>query len=457
MKPYFKSTLVLSLMMAISIACAPSATPTSDLSAYYGEPKAAVLTINGQRQRAGVGTSTWIISKSGDEVGMSHGDAFAMITPDQALATKSPFTVTLELPIPIAPSQLYYHIIATAHLEKEEHPQFGTIAWTPYRPADPAETPLLLEQQQDIPLDLSPGGYVLVVFAEWADLGNVEYGFWIDVQAETLKASPTLEVTVTHAPTPEFDQTATAIVQAVVSTAQPQVHASSLSPDRNWRVEIIIFDCVQVVEGDLNAYEQLKLFRVSDEAEWVIDNQLRYCGGLGAHSFGGLLWSPNSRYFYYTPAREGAPDGVCWYWEHPIYRIDVLTQAIEFIGAGPLSPDKTKIAMWQETDLVVWRLDEGELARIPAAISDARQGPISWSPDSQSLVYLQTTSDCFPFGKSYVIRFDVPEGQQSLLLESETPSFIYVAWVAPDRLSLNDEHINYWTYNLDTHELEQVP
>ena len=457
MKFYFKSILILYLVMALSIACAPSGTPTADLSAYYGEPKAAVLTINGQQQKAGVGTSTWIISKSGDEIGMSHGDAFAMITPDQALVTKSPFTATLSLSIPVAPSQLYYHILATTHLEKYEYPQSGRISWTPSRPADPVENPLPLQQQQDIALDLSPGGYVLVVFVEWADLGDVEYGFWIEVQAETIKAITTLEATVTLAPTPDYDQTATAIVQAVVSTVQPKVHTSLPSPDKNWRVEIIIYDCVQVVEGDTNAYEQLKLIRVSDGTESVMATQLQYCGGVGAYGLGGLYWSPNSRYFYYTDAREGSPDGLCWYWERPIHRLDVLTQETEFIGEGPLSPDKAKIAMWQEGDLVIWGLDEGELARTPAAVTDAKRGPISWSPDSRSLVYIQTMSDCFPFGKSYVIRFDVSEGEQSLLLESKPISFIHVNWETPDRINLSDEQGNQWSYDLVNFKLEPAP
>jgi len=443
----------------------PSATPTADLSAYYGEPKAAVLIINGQQQRAGVGTSTWITSKSGDGVSMSHGDAFAMVTPNQALVTKSPFTATLESPVPAAPSRLSYSLVATTHLEKQEHPEVGTIAWTP---SQPAENPLPLEPRQDIALDLSPGGYVLVVFAEWADLGSVEYGFWIEVQPETLKATPTLEATATSAPTsrpametpiptPDFDKTATAIAQAVVSTAQPKVYASSLSPDKNWRVEIMVSDCVRVGEGDPNVYEQLNLIQISNGVETVIDSQLHYCEGLGAYGFEGLLWSSTSRYFYYTPGREGAPDGLCWYWERPIHRIDVLTQATEFVGAGPLSPDKTKIASWRERDLVIWGLNESELARIPAAISNARLGPISWSPDSRSLVYVQTTSDCFPFGKSNVIRLDVSEQRQSLLLESETPSFIHVTWEAPNRIRLGDEERNQWTYNLVTHELRQAP
>ena len=261
----------------------------------------------------------------------------------------------------------------------------------------------------------------------------------------------------TFAPTPNYDQTATAAVQAVVSTVQPKVHASLPSPDKNWRVEIIIYDCVQVTEDGPNAYEQLKLIRANDGTESVVDTQLQSCGGVGAYGLGGLYWSPNSRYFYYTPGREGAPDGLCWYWERPIHRLDVLTQETEFIGEGPLSPDKTKIAMWRENDLVIWGLDEGELARLPAALTDAKLGPISWSPDSQSLVYLQTTSDCFPFGKSYVIRFDVSEQKQSLLLESKPISFIHVSWEVPDRISLSDEQGNQWSYDLVNSKLERSP
>ena len=259
------------------------------------------------------------------------------------------------------------------------------------------------------------------------------------------------------APTPEYDQTATAIVQAVVSTVQPKVHSSMLSPDMNWRVEIVIYDCVQVTEDGPNAYEQLKLIRVGDGTESVIATQLQSCGGVGAYGLGELYWSSDSRYFYYTDAREGSPDGLCWYWERPIYRLDVLTQETELLGSGPFSPDQTKIAMWQENDLVIWSLYGGELSRIPAVISDAKRGPIAWSPDSESLVYLQNESDCFPFGKSYVIRFDMSKTEQNLLLESDTPSFIYATWDASDRITLSDEQGNHWVYDLATLKLEQVP
>ena len=52
-----------------------------------------------------------------------------------------------------------------------------------------------------------------------------------------------------------------------------------------------------------NAYEVLKI------APWTVETQLLYCGGIGASGLEGKFWSPDSRFFYYTNAREGWPDG----------------------------------------------------------------------------------------------------------------------------------------------------
>lgn len=94
-----------------------------------------------------------------------------------------------------------------------------------------------------------------------------------------------------------------------MTTSLPRPHASYSSPDNQWRVDIIIYDCVQVAGGvDSNAYEQLNLFEVSTGATQVIDSQLQNCGGLGAAGLDGRFWSSNSQYFYYKDARVGVPD-----------------------------------------------------------------------------------------------------------------------------------------------------
>jgi hypothetical protein len=277
---------------------------------------------------------------------------------------------------------------------------------------------------------------------------------------ETPNATNTLEPIVTPtaiAKTPiatlDVAETSTAIAKAVVAASQPKIHASYLSPDKKWRAEVIFYACVKVWGAGENAYEQLKLIEASSGIEKIVDSQLQYCGGVGAYGLGGLFWSPNSRYFYYTSAREGVPNG-CGYWERPVIRFDTVNRSLAYLGGGPVSPDKTKIATWQEHKIVVWDLDQGEIARASAIAPTATVGPLTWSPDSGALVYVQTTFNCFPLGKTYVVRLDLPELTSTLLLESEAPSFNGVIWDAPNRLRLFDEQGKEWRYNFVTKELE---
>lgn len=263
----------------------------------------------------------------------------------------------------------------------------------------------------------------------------------------------------TRAPsaTPDYEATMDPIADAVKTAGVPRLHASYPSPDGQWRAEIIIYDCVQVGELDSNAYEELRLIEVSTGETEVVDSQLQYCGGLGAAGLDGRFWSDNSRYFYYTDAREGVPDGGCGYWEPSLRRLDTADASKEELGMGPLSPDETKLATWQDSDIVVWSLDEGEIGRAPALPADAVRGPVAWSPDGEALIYLQTEDYCFPFGTSYVVRLDLPELEPELLIESSEPAFIGVTWDQQDRIRLSDEEGNAWTYDFETGELQPGP
>ena len=88
---------------------------------------------------------------------------------------------------------------------------------------------------------------------------------------------------------------------------------------------------------------------------------------------------------------------------------------------------------------------------------DLSVGPIAWSPDSQSLVYVQYASGCpVVSGKSYVFRLDLPELVGDILLESEAASFGGVVWEVPDALRLFDENGLEWRYDFITKELEAV-
>jgi hypothetical protein len=194
--------------------------------------------------------------------------------------------------------------------------------------------------------------------------------------------------------------------------------------------------------------------------ERVVADQLQFCGGLGAYGLGGLFWSPNSHYFYFTDARQGVPDGGGCYWERPLFAVEVASGNVEQLAPGSpwsLSPDGITLAAQRGRELRLWSLDDGEIASTPLAIPDAAAGIIVWSPDGHSLVYLQTASNCQPFGKSYVVRLDLPDLRHTLLIESETPGFSGAIWDAPNRLRLFDEQGEEWRYNLVTKELKPAP
>ena len=260
--------------------------------------------------------------------------------------------------------------------------------------------------------------------------------------------------TRTPIPSPTADLAAT-----VVAAQEPSLYASFPSPDGKWRMDILIYNCVSVDEGgDEYAYEQLLLVDLTSGKERVADEQLQFCGGLGAFGFEGRYWSPDSTYFYYTTTRQGVPDG-CGYWEAPLSRVDVAAAHTEYLGMGTRSPDGGKIATWDPSfkELVIRDVNDGEIARFPAYANNEQLGPISWSPDSQSLVYLQVYSWCPLSGNSYLVEVDLSDSRQTLLLESENPTFGGVEWAASEELNLFDELGEEWKYNILADELTQNP
>jgi hypothetical protein len=94
----------------------------------------------------------------------------------------------------------------------------------------------------------------------------------------------------------------------IAALERPNLLESYPSPDESWWAEVIRYDCVETDEGQEMAMDVLWLVRPGWQ-ETVVDRQVQYAG-LGAPGLGGLFWSPEGRYFYYTTAR-GGPDGGC--------------------------------------------------------------------------------------------------------------------------------------------------
>ena len=269
----------------------------------------------------------------------------------------------------------------------------------------------------------------------------------------TEPAKPTPSQPATPAVTPTLDALAT-----VIASQQPRVE-SHPSPDGRWIAEILAYDCVRVSEEQENAYQELMLTELATGQPLTVDSQFLFCGGLGASGLGGRFWSADSRFFYYTDARTGVPDG-CGYFTSPYLRVDTLDLSTEYLGMGSVSPDERKLAVWWEGvsgervngRLAIWDL-QGDLlgiAVLPPPIVLA--GPIAWSPDSRSVAFL-TSQDYCPLGLTALGRMELDMMIPVIILQSADPSFGGLTWDAPSLVTLTDEQGGSWTYNFATRDL----
>jgi len=271
---------------------------------------------------------------------------------------------------------------------------------------------------------------------------------------EPAKPTPSQPATPASSPTPDA-------LATVIASQQPQVE-SHPSPDGRWIAEILVYDCVRVSEEQENAYQELRLTEVETGEPVTVDSQFLFCGGLGASGLGGWFWSPDSRFFYYTNASTGVPDG-CGYFTSPYLRVDTQDLSSEYLGMGSVSPDERKLAVWWEGDsevrqngmLAIWDI-QGELlgiAMVPPPI--VLPGPIAWSPDSRSVAFLANEDYC-PLGWTALGRMELDMMIPIIILRSADPSFGGLSWDAPSLVSLTDEQSGSWTYNFATRDLLPV-
>ncbi|MGQ0603876.1 MAG: hypothetical protein ACT4QE_19520 [Anaerolineales bacterium] len=267
------------------------------------------------------------------------------------------------------------------------------------------------------------------------------------------RAAPTNTLTHTETLTPDFAAT-------LIALQRPTLLESFVAPNGRWWAEAVRYECARLPHVDPNLYgadglalEQLKIVNVDDGSEKVVTQQLLNCGGLGAFGFGGRAWSLNSRYFYFTDTREGVPDGGVCHWNRTLLRVKVESGAVENLLPGVISPDKTLIAMPDGNELVLWGADNGEVTRLPGP-AEGVVAQAAWSPDGESLIYLHTQSKCMPYDKATVVRIAWPSLEQTVLLESETPSFRALAFGVLNEIELTAEDGQLWRFDLITRELK---
>lgn len=241
------------------------------------------------------------------------------------------------------------------------------------------------------------------------------------------------------------------LIAAVLASGELALLQSLPSPDGLWLAEVVRVECTPVLPEQELAYEVLRLTG-PDGTVHDVRGQLQYCGGLGAFGLNLLIWSDDSRNFYFDQARVGAPDGlVCGNWSRGTTRIDVATLESEPLpGDGPLLPDGSGFLIWGGPDWVVWDLAAGEVARSSSVENDKPVISMSLSEDGSRVVYVQR-SDCLsPDEDSTVILLDLATMAHTELLEAEAPGFIAASWETDDTILLLDPAGTEYRFTIST-------
>ena len=150
------------------------------------EPPAAILQIGEDEQVSGIGSYCWPTESEG--VGLC-ADAIGIPTSPDPILVESPFTARFTIPDSTPPDTM---VLAITPVEAEDRmdSEVGGMYWWSPDPTDQSNKHL--SPPYEIELELEHGLYLLNVFAQWQELGDVSYGFLVDV-SPAQDEEPTIE------------------------------------------------------------------------------------------------------------------------------------------------------------------------------------------------------------------------------------------------------------------------
>lgn len=134
-------------------------------------PPRATLEVNGQKQLAGLGHSFCWLGSCQDGPGIR--------TSTVPLIAKLSFLARLRLPLVDSPQTLQLSALKVTPANIPSGQEY--MSWkNTESPMDLGD--LSLQREQNLSLSFEPGLYVLIVFANWEEYGDVSYGFLIEVR-----------------------------------------------------------------------------------------------------------------------------------------------------------------------------------------------------------------------------------------------------------------------------------
>ena len=209
------------------------------------------------------------------------------------------------------------------------------------------------------------------------------------------------------------------IIEAVMVFSHPEIHQQLDSPDRTLTIELIIYPCVEI-SGQETSYERMILIDNRTGELQQITDQLINCGGLGGFGLWALRWSEDSKYLYYTDAREGSPDGFVGLWNPPLWRVRIADLQIENLGQAQFSPDSAWIAAWTQDEINLVSVNSDRSMSFELLPSELQMFELSWLPDNSGLIYIQADTLYGAASRTTVTYLDLETGMQTVLLDRES-------------------------------------
>jgi hypothetical protein len=154
-----------------------------------------MLRVGDKEQAAGIGSYCWSDASGGGEgQGVAVcADAIGVITPRESLEVSSPFSATFDLVLEQPPAQVMLRAIPVTPQDALEMGDESR-DWEAWQPSGGQQLPLAPGRAPALEISLTPGLYVLDLWATWPDGKSANYGFLLQVGEPGPVGSPALTV-----------------------------------------------------------------------------------------------------------------------------------------------------------------------------------------------------------------------------------------------------------------------